>query len=124
MELHRPVGGAADIFDGEHEKLRQFLVLFQQEIVKIRTMDDREFGVLFLLDSQHLFKRLLVHHDTREKRMLYPLLDEVTTKAERQELFARLEFAPQLVKVRAKRPKQISRRVFQPRQSSAWPDAS
>jgi hypothetical protein len=91
-----PVGGAADIFNGEHEKLRQFLILFQQEIGKIRTMDDREFGVLFLIDSQHLFKRLLVHHDTREKRMLYPLLDEVTTEAERQALFARLEFAPQL----------------------------
>jgi hemerythrin-like domain-containing protein len=91
-----PVGGAADIFNGEHEKLRQFLVLFQQEIGKIRTMDDREFGVLFLIDSQHLFKRLLVHHDTREKKMLYPLLDEVTTETERQRLFAQLEFAPQL----------------------------
>jgi hemerythrin-like domain-containing protein len=88
-----PVGGAADIFAGEHEKLRQFLVLFRQEIGKIRTMDDIEVGVLFLIDSQHLFKRLLVHHDTREKKMLYPLLDEVTTEAERQELFARLEFA-------------------------------
>ena len=88
-----PVGGAADIFAGEHEKLRQFLVLFVQEIGKIRTMDDIERGVLFLIDSQHLFKRLLVHHDTREKKMLYPLLDEVTTEAERQELFARLEFA-------------------------------
>ena len=89
-----PVGGAADIFAGEHEKLRQFLALFRQEIGKIRTMDDIELGVLFLIDSQHLFKRLLGHHDTREKKMLYPLLDEVTTEVERQELFARLEFAP------------------------------
>jgi hemerythrin-like domain-containing protein len=89
-----PVGGAASIFVGEHEKLRQFLTLFRQEIGKIRTMDDIELGVLFLIDSQHLFKRLLVHHDTREKKMLYPLLDEVTTEAERQELFARLESAP------------------------------
>ena len=91
-----PVGGAAEIFAGEHEKLRQFLTLFQQEIGKIRTMDDIERGVLFLIDSQHLFKRLLVHHDTREKKMLYPLLDGVTSEAERKELFARLKFAPQL----------------------------
>lgn len=89
-----PVGGATEIFAGEHEKLRQFVALFQREIGKIRTMDDIELRVLFLIDSQHLFKRLLAHHDTREKKMLYPLLDEVTTEVERQELFARLEFAP------------------------------
>ena len=86
-----PIGGAADIFVGEHQKLRQFLVLFREEIAKIRTMNDRERGALFLIDSQHLFKRLLVHHDTRERKMLYPLLDEVTTNAERVELFAKLE---------------------------------
>ena len=86
-----PVGGAPEIFLGEHEKLRHLLGLFKKEIEKIRTMDDVELGVLFLLDSQYLFKRLLVHHDTREKKFLYPLLDEVTTDAERQELFARLE---------------------------------
>lgn len=94
--VNPPVGGAADIFAGEHEKLRQFVALFRQEMAKIRAMDDVELGVLFLIDSQHLFKRLLGHHDTREKKMLYPLLDEVTTEAERQELFARLEFAPEL----------------------------
>lgn len=88
-----PVGGAVDIFFSEHEKLRQFLALFHEEIEKIRQMDDMERGVLFLIDSQHLFKRLLVHHDTREKRMLYPLLDEVTTEAERQELFGRFKLA-------------------------------
>ena len=86
-----PTGGAAEIFLGEHEKLRQFLVLFRAELEKLRHADDRERGVLFLIDSQHLFKRLLVHHDTREKKMLYPLLDEVTTDAERQAVFERLE---------------------------------
>lgn len=90
--VQAPVGGAVDIFISEHEKLRQFLALFVQEIDKIRQMDDVERGVLFLLDSQHLFKRLLVHHDTREKKMLYPLLDQVTTEAEREELLARLQF--------------------------------
>ena len=85
-----PVGGAVDIFITEHEKLRQFLALFTAEIGKIREMDDVERGVLFLIDSQHLFKRLLVHHDAREKKMLYPLLDEVTTEAERADLFAKL----------------------------------
>ncbi|HEV8590013.1 MAG TPA: hemerythrin domain-containing protein [Pyrinomonadaceae bacterium] len=89
-----PIGAAAEIFLGEHEKLRQFLVLFRQEVSKIKTMDDIERGVLFLIDSQHLFKRLLVHHDTREKKMLYPLLDEVTTESERRALFAQLKLSP------------------------------
>src|SRR5215471_4348793 len=99
MPLYRerataPTGGAAEIFLGEHEKLRQFLVLFWQELEKLKTVDDLERGVLFLLDSQHLFKRLLVHHDSREQKMLYPLLDQVTTEVEREHLFARLELRP------------------------------
>lgn len=85
-----PVGGAVEIFLGEHDKLRQFLALFKEELVKLETVADLERGVLFLLDSQHLFKRLLVHHDTRERKMLYPLLDEVTTAEEREALFASL----------------------------------
>ena len=65
-----PVGGALEIFLGEHEKLRHLLGLFKKEIEKISTMDDVELGVLFLLDSQYLFKRLLVHHDTRRFALL------------------------------------------------------
>jgi hypothetical protein len=89
-----PAGGAAEIFLGEHEKLRQYLVLFRAELVKLATANDLERGVLFLLDSQHLFKRLLVHHDSRERKMLYPLLDQATTPEERGKLFSRLEASP------------------------------
>src|SRR5215831_18083722 len=49
-----PTGGAAEIFFGEHQKLRQFLTLFGQEMEKLKTVNDLERGVLFLLDSQHL----------------------------------------------------------------------
>lgn len=90
-----PVGGAAEIFLGEHDKMRRYLVLFKEELAKLAVADDLERGVLFLLDSQHLFKRLLVHHDTRERKMLYPLLDEVTSEAERERLFATLQIKPQ-----------------------------
>jgi hemerythrin-like domain-containing protein len=90
-----PTGGAPEIFAGEHDKLKQFLVLFRAELEKLKTVDDLERGVLFLIDSQHLFKRLLVHHDTREKKMLYPLLDEVTSEAERKRIFQQLELRPE-----------------------------
>lgn len=89
-----PVGGAAEIFLGEHDKLRQYFVLFKEELTKLAAADDLERGVLFLLDSQHLFKRLLVHHDSRERKMLYPLLDQVTTAQERESLFTVLEASP------------------------------
>ena len=88
-----PVGGAAEIFLGEHDKMRQYLVLFREELTKIAEANDLERAVLFLLDSQHIFKRLLVHHDTRERNMLYPLLDEATTELEREGLFSRLSVA-------------------------------
>ena len=99
MPLYRqrataPTGGAPEIFAGEHDKLRQFLDLFRAELHKLNGIEDLERGVLFLIDSQHLFKRLLVHHDTREQKMLYPLLDEVTTEAERESIFAQLELRP------------------------------
>ncbi|HYW72882.1 MAG TPA: hemerythrin domain-containing protein [Pyrinomonadaceae bacterium] len=88
-----PVGGTVEIFRGEHDKLRQYVALFKAELNKLKVTPDVERGVLFLLDSQHLFKRLLVHHDNREKKMLYPLLDEVTTDEERAAVFARITFA-------------------------------
>lgn len=98
-----PVGGTVEIFLGEHEKLREFVRLFKEYMDKTRHVDDLEMGVLFLIDSQHLFKRLLVHHDTRERKMLYPLLDENTTAAERRILFARMELG------RVNEPSRLSR---------------
>jgi iron-sulfur cluster repair protein YtfE (RIC family) len=91
--VNAPVGGAAEIFLGEHDKMRQYLLLFKEELTKMAEAEDLERTVLFLLDSQHIFKRLLVHHDTRERKMLYPLLDEVTTEQEREGLFTRLSAA-------------------------------
>jgi iron-sulfur cluster repair protein YtfE (RIC family) len=96
-----PVGGTAEIFLGEHDKLRQFLVLFKAELAKLATCEDLERGALFLLDSQHIFKRLLVHHDNREKKILYPLLDQITTEQERGELFALLRVPAGLKVMRA-----------------------
>jgi iron-sulfur cluster repair protein YtfE (RIC family) len=89
-----PVGGAAEIFLGEHDKMRQYLHLFKEGVTKLAEAEDLEREVIFLLDSQHIFKRLLVHHDTRERKILYPLLDQVMTEHERESLFALLNLPP------------------------------
>ena len=85
-----PIGGSADIFRNEHSKIRQYLELFKAEFEKLWAADDREKAIIFLLDSQTTFKRLLVHHDTRERKFLYPILDEVTTESERVSVFEEL----------------------------------
>jgi iron-sulfur cluster repair protein YtfE (RIC family) len=88
--VQAPIGGAEEIFLGEHEKLKQHLVLFKEYMADLGPGDDLERRVLFLIDSQHLFKRLLVHHDTRERKILYPLLDQCTDANERESLFSTL----------------------------------
>jgi regulator of cell morphogenesis and NO signaling len=89
-----PLGGSVEIFRNEHRKMREYLLLFKQEMPKLRGACDLEGAVIWLLDSQTTFKRLHVHHDTRERKMLYPLLDEVTTEQERAVLFAQLTLPP------------------------------
>lgn len=86
-----PVGGSAEIFLNEHRKIREYLVLFKAEFVKLSAAEDLERAVIFLLDSQVIYKRLLVHHDARERKFLYPLLDEITTEQEKLSLFQKLK---------------------------------
>ena len=86
-----PVGGSAEIFLNEHRKIREYLALFKAEFANLSAADDLERAVIFLLDSQVIYKRLLVHHDTRERKFLYPLLDQITTEPEKLSLFQRLK---------------------------------
>ena len=85
-----PVGGSVEIFVNEHRKLQDYLTLFKHEFPKLRSASDPERAILFLLDSQTMFKKLLVHHDTREEKFLYPILDQVTTLTERVEIAKRM----------------------------------
>jgi hemerythrin-like domain-containing protein len=101
--VEAPIGGAAEIFFGEHNKLRQYVELFNEALAKLKKTDDLEKGVIWLLDSQNTFKRLHVHHDTREKKMLYPLLDKVTTDEERRRVLATMQLPPANFKIRSAR---------------------
>src|SRR5262245_21469975 len=72
------IGGAPEIFSNEHTKIRTYVELFKAVLPRLIVSKDRERDTLWLLDSQNTFKRLLVHHDVRERRFLYPALDAVT----------------------------------------------
>jgi hemerythrin-like domain-containing protein len=103
------LGGAPEIFSNEHAKLRTYVELFKAEMPKLIDSKDRERDTLWLLDSQNTFKRLLVHHDVRERKFLYPELDKVMTEREKDDLFARLRLRP----VRSMRPIQHNVVVFE-----------
>jgi len=85
-----PVGGTTEIFRNEHIKIRDYVALLKAEVPKLSKAKDREQAVIFMLDSETTFKRLMVHHDNREHKFLYPQLDEVTSEAERAEIFQQL----------------------------------
>lgn len=76
------------LFLGEHDKIRKFLA--EAEGMLARLEDGDQQAALDLLDRQVWFINLLVHHDLREGKVLYPRVQEWTTAAERTEILARL----------------------------------
>lgn len=75
---YRELGGDATdapvrLFLGEHGKLREFAADFVARVEALRAApDDRR--LLELFDRQATYKNLMLHHDLRERNMLYPFL--------------------------------------------------
>lgn len=84
-------GGAAELFRGEHRKM---LEIAARIAGALRGLEPGDPGlrrrVLSLFDEEAVLKSLLAHHDERERNILYPTLDRVTTAAQRRELLSRL----------------------------------
>lgn len=79
------------LFTGEHDKLRGFLAEFAERVAAlVAAPDDRR--LLELFDRQAVFKNLLLHHDLRERRMLYPFLGGRLAMGEQGEVLAGLGF--------------------------------
>lgn len=76
-------GGPVELFVGEHRKIVAFLDSFRAELRRIRSLRSPSRAILALMDRQAMFKHLMEHHDSREKNILYPHLDRVTTPEER-----------------------------------------
>ncbi len=86
----RPPGGPIELFLGEHRKMRAFLERFRETLGRIASEDEKmaRRSVLALFDRQAMYKHLVEHHDLREKNVLYPWLDRVTSADERAALLA------------------------------------
>ena len=71
------------LFLGEHQKLREFLADFATRLAALQQRpDDR--ALLELFDRQATYKNLMLHHDLRERNMLYPFLGAQLPVAEQQ----------------------------------------
>lgn len=82
--------GAPQIFLDDHSKMRGFVDLFKEQTAKLAVDPQPESVLLMLLDREAFYKRLCSHHDKREREILYPALDEITSEAEKTDLLARV----------------------------------
>lgn len=85
-----PKGGGVELFLGEHAKLREFVEVLKDALQQVASSKESEKLVIQLFDREAMYKRLLGHHDLREEKYLYPLLDKATTGEEREEIFKKL----------------------------------
>ena len=76
-----------ELYTGEHDKLKGFLRRSEAGLQKLIASDDvKPRDLVAQIDLEGGLKRLLDHHDQREQENLFPILDEVTLAAERQQL--------------------------------------
>lgn len=84
-------GGPVELFLGEHKKMKGFLAEFHDALNQMKCEEGTRLkhSIIHLLDRQCMYKQLLEHHDLREKNILYPWLDRVTSEEERAQLLRR-----------------------------------
>lgn len=84
---HVPGGGTA-FFLGEHRKLQALLEEIKGGLAALDRLagDALAQRVVSLFDREAFYKSLVEHHHAREQRILFPLLDRLTSEAERADL--------------------------------------
>lgn len=86
-----PRGGSPEIFERDHEKIRDDLANFERRCEALEALrgQARDLARLSLLDAQRKYVDLLAHHDHRERMWLYPRLVEILSVTEQEELLRR-----------------------------------
>lgn len=84
----RVPGGPVELFVGEHKKMRAFITEFHAALGRLESEERARLkrSVIGLLDRQFMYKHLVEHHNLREKNILYPWLDRITSEQERARL--------------------------------------
>jgi hemerythrin-like domain-containing protein len=71
------------LFLGEHKNLRTFVDDFGERVARLLTRPD-DHALLELFDRQATYKNLMLHHDLRERNLLYPFLAERMSEDEQR----------------------------------------
>lgn len=81
-------GGNPEFYINEHRKMTSILDGFKETLPRLirRRPGERRRELIGLFDQGYWFKRLHEHHDQRERNILYPVLDGVTSEEERKEI--------------------------------------
>lgn len=80
------------LFLGEHGKLREFVADFGVRLAVLQQVpDDR--ALLELFDRQATFKNLMLHHDLRERNMLYPFVSAHVPVGDQQAIVQALRWS-------------------------------
>lgn len=83
-------GGAPEIFETEHRRILDRLSGFERWLKNLIaqrvTGDDCRLACLHMLDREKVFTDLLEHHDHRERAYLYPHLEAVLPRTEKEAL--------------------------------------
>lgn len=81
-------GGGTHFFLGEHRKLQALLEEIKGRLAGLDRLggDALAQSVVSLFDREAFYKSLVEHHHAREQNILFPLLDRLTSEAERTDL--------------------------------------
>jgi hemerythrin-like domain-containing protein len=82
-------GGTLAIFQAEHQKLKTVTERLTRQATHLYGAGDLDAQIIAIFDEETLFKGLFEHHALREKNILIPRLDALTTSAERMDLLAK-----------------------------------
>lgn len=81
----------ASLYEGEHRKLEAWLGRCREALNALgEPSPDKADRIIAVIDVEGGLKRLQEHHDLREREAFFPILDQVTEKAERRELLTQI----------------------------------
>ncbi|HJP02250.1 MAG TPA: hypothetical protein QF764_10820 [Planctomycetota bacterium] len=83
--------GRVELYRAEHAKILWWLDELRRRLAELRDSAQDPRARIALLDREATFKRVMEHHDLREREYLYPLLDEHAGDVERRRLWRELE---------------------------------
>ncbi len=79
------------LYDGEHRKLELHMSRCREALAKLgKPTPAKAREIIALIDTEGVLKRLLEHHDERERQDLFPVLDEVTSSEERRQILQQI----------------------------------